>query len=157
MTAKERIYEIMDSLPDGVTFEDALYELYVASKIERGLEQAERGEGIPHEEAKQMIDEWLQLSAKEEILTLLAGLPDAPTYADAFDRLRPLYYRHVAPIIAQYGNPPRPSGQWRRDITGAGGIGSAEAGQGRQGRIAPADAGPTGRRFRDGNGGRSDV
>ena len=147
MTAKERIYEIMDSLPDGVTFEDALYELYVASKIERGLEQAERGEGIPHEEAKQqlqllhdvqkgleeaercetvpheeakqMIDEWLQLSAKEEILTLLAGLPDAPTYADAFDRLRPLYYRHVAPIIAQYGNPPGPSGQWRRDITGA--------------------------------------
>ena len=119
MTGKERIYEIMDSLPDGVTFEDALYELYVASKIERGLEQAERGEGIPHEEAKQMIDEWLQLSAKEEILTLLAGLPDAPTYADAFDRLRPPYYRHVAPIIAQYGNPPRPSGQWRRDITGA--------------------------------------
>ena len=146
MTAKERIYEIMDALPDGVTFEDALHELYVASKIERGLEQAERGEGIshevakqqlqllydvqnrlaeaeqgqtvPHEEAKRMIDEWLHLSVKEEILALLAGLPNAPTYADAFDRLRPLYYRDIAPIIAQYGNPPRPSGQWRRDITG---------------------------------------
>ena len=26
MTAKERIYEIMDALPDDVTFEDALYE-----------------------------------------------------------------------------------------------------------------------------------
>ena len=59
------------------------------------------------------------MTAKEEILALLQELPDAPTYADAFDRLRPLYNREVAPIIAQYGNPPRPLGHWRRDITGA--------------------------------------
>lgn len=59
------------------------------------------------------------MTAKQEILALLEGLPEAPTYADAFDRLRPLYNREVAPIIAQYGNPPRPQGQWRRDITGA--------------------------------------
>ena len=59
------------------------------------------------------------MTAKEEILELMEGLPDAPTYAEAFDRLRPLYNREVAPIIAQYGNPPRPQGHWRRDITGA--------------------------------------
>ena len=59
------------------------------------------------------------MTAKEEILLLLEGLPDTPTYADAFDRLRPLYNREVAPIIAQYGNPPRSLGHWRRDITGA--------------------------------------
>ena len=58
------------------------------------------------------------MTSKEEILELMAGLPDAPTYADAFDRLRPLYNREVAPIIAQYGAPPRPQGLWRRDITG---------------------------------------
>ena len=58
------------------------------------------------------------MTAKEEILRLLKGLPDAPTYADAFDRLRPLYNREVAPIISQYGNPPRPLGHWRRAITG---------------------------------------
>ena len=60
MTAKERIFEIMEELPDDVTFEDALYELYVASKIELGLEQAERGEGIPHEEAKRRFAQWLK-------------------------------------------------------------------------------------------------
>ena len=60
MTAKERIYEIMGELPDDVTFEDALYELYVASKIERGLEQAERGEGIPHKEARERFAQWLK-------------------------------------------------------------------------------------------------
>ena len=60
MTAKDRIVEIMQDLPDDVTFEDAIYELYVAFKIERGLEQADRGEGIPHEEAKQRFAEWLK-------------------------------------------------------------------------------------------------
>lgn len=59
------------------------------------------------------------MTAKDEILALMKGLPDAPTYADAFNRLRPLYNLAVAPIIAQYGNPPGPPGHWRRDITGS--------------------------------------
>ena len=59
MTAKDRIVEIMQDLPDDITYEDALYEIYVAFKIERGLEQADRGEGILHEEAKQRFAEWL--------------------------------------------------------------------------------------------------
>ena len=58
------------------------------------------------------------MTAREEILALLESLPDTPTYADAFDRLRPMYNREVAPIIAQYGNPPRPLGHWRRAMTG---------------------------------------
>ena len=57
------------------------------------------------------------MTAKDEILELLEGLPDTTTYADAFDQLRPLYNRAVAPIIAQYGEPPGPSGPWRREIT----------------------------------------
>ena len=46
-------------------------------------------------------------------------MPENPSYAAAFDQLRPLYLREVAMIIAQYGHPPRPLGNWRRDITGA--------------------------------------
>ena len=53
MTAKDRIIEIMQDLHDDVSFEGAIYEQYVAYKIERSLEQADRGEGIPHEEVKQ--------------------------------------------------------------------------------------------------------
>jgi predicted transcriptional regulator len=60
MTAKDRIVDIMRDLPDDATIEDALYELYVALKIERGLEQADKGEGILHEEAKQRFAEWLK-------------------------------------------------------------------------------------------------
>ena len=58
------------------------------------------------------------MTAKEEILELMEALPHAPTYADAFDQLRPLYNREVAPIIAQYGEPPLSHGHWRRDING---------------------------------------
>lgn len=29
-------------------------------RIERGLQQAERGETVPHEEIEKMIDEWLE-------------------------------------------------------------------------------------------------
>ena len=74
------------------------------------------------------------MNAKAEILQLLADLPDAPTYADAFDRLRPLYNRAVAPIIAQYGEPPRPLGAWRRHING-----TAEVVEHRKVRIGRAD------------------
>ncbi len=59
------------------------------------------------------------MTAEEYILEQLAVLPDVPSYADVFDWLRPLYFREVAPIIAQYGDPPRPHGHWRRDITGS--------------------------------------
>jgi len=41
------------------------------------------------------------MTAKEEILELIGSLSEFPTYAEAFDLLRPLYNREVAPIIAQ--------------------------------------------------------
>jgi predicted transcriptional regulator len=58
MTEKEKILELMKRLPDDATIEDAIYELYTAYKIERGLEQAGRGEGIPHEEVRRRIAQW---------------------------------------------------------------------------------------------------
>ena len=88
------------------------------------------------------------MTAKEEILELMEGLPHNPTYADAFGLLRPLYNREVAPIIAQYGNPSGPQGHWRRDITG---MAEAEAQKQiranksellRLMRLLPADAAP---------------
>jgi predicted transcriptional regulator len=58
MTTKEQIIELMRKLPDDATIEDAIYKLYVVSKIERGMEQARNGEGIPHEEVMQRFAKW---------------------------------------------------------------------------------------------------
>ncbi|MGC1274285.1 MAG: hypothetical protein WBC44_11310 [Planctomycetaceae bacterium] len=56
---KEDVRRMLDELPDDVTYEDIQYHLYVRQKIERSLAEFERGEGIPHEEAKKRFAQWL--------------------------------------------------------------------------------------------------
>ncbi len=58
MSVKEQVREVAERLPDSATFEDALYALYVRMKFEKGERQITTGEGIPHEEVKQLIDSW---------------------------------------------------------------------------------------------------
>ena len=60
MTAKEEILELMEQLPEDATIEDAIEKLLVLHKVQHGLDQLDNGEGIPHEEAKRRIRQWLQ-------------------------------------------------------------------------------------------------
>lgn len=49
---KRKLVEAVESLPEDATIEDAIERLYFLAKIERGLEQSEAGDTIPHEEIK---------------------------------------------------------------------------------------------------------
>ena len=49
---KQKIVETVEHLPDDATVEDAMERLYFLAKIERGLEQAEAGQGLSHEDVK---------------------------------------------------------------------------------------------------------
>ena len=60
MTAKEEILELLEQLPEDATIEDAIERLVVLYKVQQGLEQLDNGEGIPHEEAKRRIRQWLK-------------------------------------------------------------------------------------------------
>lgn len=60
MTAKEEIMALLEQLPDNATIEDAIERLVILYKLQQGLEQLDNGEGIPHEEAKRRIRQWLQ-------------------------------------------------------------------------------------------------
>ena len=60
MTVKEEILELMEQLPDDATIEDAIERLIILYKIQQGLEQLDKGEGIPQEEAKKRIRQWLK-------------------------------------------------------------------------------------------------
>jgi hypothetical protein len=42
-TVKERLQHILDELPDDVSFEDAVYEMYLQAKISRGLAMSQQG------------------------------------------------------------------------------------------------------------------
>jgi len=53
---KGQIVKAVSDLPENATVEDAMERLVLLSKIEQGLEQARRGETIPHAEVKRRIE-----------------------------------------------------------------------------------------------------
>ena len=49
---RERMIEAIRELPPGASVDDAIERLVFLAKIEEGLAQLDRGEGIPHDEVK---------------------------------------------------------------------------------------------------------
>ncbi len=59
MSAKEAVLDFIRRLPDDVTAADILDELAARQMIADGLAQLDRGEGVPHAEAKVRLARWL--------------------------------------------------------------------------------------------------
>ena len=55
--SKGQIVQAVADLPEEATVDDAIERLLLLSKIEQGLEQAKRGETIPHEDVKPRMEE----------------------------------------------------------------------------------------------------
>ena len=60
METKQQILKAIEDLPDDASVEDALDRLYLLYKVERGLAQADRGELISQQEARQRMAKWLK-------------------------------------------------------------------------------------------------
>jgi len=56
---KEKVIELIRGLPDDVTVDDIMEELYFKSQVDEGLAQLDRGEGIPHEDVEKRMSRWL--------------------------------------------------------------------------------------------------
>ena len=56
---KEATSEILKELPDDATFEDIMYRIYVLTKIEKGLAEADQGLLIDQDEAEKAMEKWL--------------------------------------------------------------------------------------------------
>lgn len=54
-SAKELLRETIDKLPADASVEEAMERLYFLSKIERGLEQANAGKTLSHEEVRRRL------------------------------------------------------------------------------------------------------
>lgn len=52
--AKQEAKELLDKLPDGASWDDIMYQLYVRQKYESGIEAAGRGEGMVHERVEKL-------------------------------------------------------------------------------------------------------
>lgn len=54
-TAKDLLRETVDKLPADASVEEAMERLYFLSKIERGLQQAEAGKTVSHEDVRRRL------------------------------------------------------------------------------------------------------
>ena len=52
---RERMLEVIRELPEDASVDDAIEKLVFLAKIEEGLGQLDRGEGIPHDEVKRRL------------------------------------------------------------------------------------------------------
>lgn len=54
-TAKQSAKQLIEQIPDQASWDDIMYELYVKQKIEKGLQAAQEGRTVSHEEAKKRL------------------------------------------------------------------------------------------------------
>lgn len=60
LTTKEAVISLVKKLPENSTLEDIMEHLYVKQKILKGQKQLETGQFYTHEEAKEVMEEWLK-------------------------------------------------------------------------------------------------
>ena len=58
-TLKAKMERLIHNLPEEASIEEAMEKLYLLYKIEKGVQQADAGKTVSHEEAKRRLGKWL--------------------------------------------------------------------------------------------------
>lgn len=56
---KEALLQLLEKLPDDVSFEDIQYHIYVQQAVQRGVEAADEGRVLSQEEVERRMAKWL--------------------------------------------------------------------------------------------------
>ncbi|MDQ2922054.1 MAG: hypothetical protein M3R52_10655 [Acidobacteriota bacterium] len=59
MTEKEMVLKTVSELPDDCSIDEIANRIEFLAAVQKGLDQLDRGEGIPHEEIKKQLASWL--------------------------------------------------------------------------------------------------
>jgi predicted transcriptional regulator len=51
---REEAQKLIDGLPEETSWDDLIYQMYVRKKIAQGIEAAEQGGVVPHDEVKKL-------------------------------------------------------------------------------------------------------
>ncbi len=57
---KDQVIEMIKNLPEDVSVEEIMAELYFRYQVDEGLRQLDEGQGIPHEEIEKRMAKWLK-------------------------------------------------------------------------------------------------
>lgn len=56
---KEQVIKLVETLPEEVSVDDIMRELYFKIQVDKGLRELDEGKGIPHEEVERRLSRWL--------------------------------------------------------------------------------------------------
>ncbi len=56
---RDEVIQFISKLPESVSTDDIMEEIYFKFKVDKALEQLNSEEGIPHEEIEKRVNEWL--------------------------------------------------------------------------------------------------
>jgi len=56
---KQQVIQMIKSLPEEVSIDDIMAELYFKLQVDAGLNELDEGQGIPHEEIEKRMSKWL--------------------------------------------------------------------------------------------------
>ena len=56
---KQRVIRMIQALPDEVTLDEIMAELYFRLQVDAGLKELDEGQGIPHDEVTKRMSRWL--------------------------------------------------------------------------------------------------
>ena len=59
MTKKEIVLETIRALPDDCSLEEIAERIEFMAAVQKGLDQLDRGEGIPHDDIKRQMASWV--------------------------------------------------------------------------------------------------
>ena len=59
MTQKKLVLDVINELPDEATLDEIAERVEFLAAIQKGIDQLDRGEGIPHHEIKRQLARWL--------------------------------------------------------------------------------------------------
>jgi ABC-type uncharacterized transport system ATPase subunit len=56
---KQQVIQMIELLPEEVSVDDIMAELYFKLQVDTGLNELDEGKGIPHEEVEKRMSKWL--------------------------------------------------------------------------------------------------
>ena len=60
ISPKQAALDMIEGMPDGVSLEDIMYELYFRQRVDRGLDELDQGRVVSQDEVKEILAGWLQ-------------------------------------------------------------------------------------------------
>lgn len=57
---KQQVMQMIESLPEDVSIDDIMAELYFKLQVDAGLKELEEGKGMPHQEVEKRMSKWLK-------------------------------------------------------------------------------------------------